>query len=54
VAVLRRRDLQKEEFLRQNSAAESSSLAVFSLQITAKTATTPKVSQWAPPQVVAV
>ena len=36
------------------SAAESSSLAVFLLQTTAKTVTTPKVFQWAPPQAVAV
>jgi small-conductance mechanosensitive channel len=47
---LRRLDLQKAGV----SAAESSSLAVFSLQITAKTATTLKVSQWAPPQAIAV
>ena len=43
---LRRLDLQKVGV----SATESSSLTVYSLQITAKTAIAPKVSQWAPPQ----
>src|SRR5204863_4153239 len=43
---LRRLGLQKAGV----SAAESSSPAVLSLQITAKTATAPKISQWAPPR----
>ena len=46
----RRLDLQKAGV----SAAESSSLAVVSLQITAKTATAPKLCQWAPPQADAI
>jgi hypothetical protein len=40
---------RRQEFPRQ----KSSSLAIFSLQITAKTAR-PKVFQWAPPQAIAV
>src|SRR4051794_26187364 len=47
---LHRLDLQKAGV----SSAESSSLAVVLLQITAKTATAPKVSQRAPPQSIAV
>jgi hypothetical protein len=48
--ILRHLDLQKARY----SEPESASLAVFSLQITAKTAAAPPVSRWAPPLFVPV